>query len=120
MFFDNEKIFKKKNVIIGVAGDVQNSLLFVDWFGSGKPNPKFTDQDFDCLVLSPSGLFIFDQALVGIQIKSGVYAIGSGAMAAMAAYICGKSLVDAVRVAAQVDNFTNDRVVYHELKRSRK
>jgi hypothetical protein len=120
------KLFRKRitegkksyDVIIATAGESSPGMVFVDWYGSGKPIPDLflhIGGDFTCLVLTPRGLLEFDVYCRGELVESEFYAIGSGAMAALAAMHCGKSAVEAVRVAARIDPYTGGRIVTESL-----
>jgi len=124
------KLFRKRvgegkkahDVIIATAGESSPGMVFVDWYGSGKPPPDIfmhLGGDFLCLVLSPEGLFEYDVYCRGEPIEEEFYAVGSGSMAALAAMHCGKSAVDAVRIAARIDSFTGGRVVSEALHKEK-
>ena len=49
------------------------------------------------------------------QLDEDFWAAGSGRQAALAAMHCGKSAVEAVRIAARIDSFTGGRVVHMSL-----
>jgi hypothetical protein len=109
---------KSFDVLIGTAGETSPSLLFVDWYGSGKEPPQMLCDlggDFLCLILTPKGLFEADVYCRPVQVMESFYAIGSGAKAALAAMHCGKSAVDAVRIAARIDPYTGGRVMHMKL-----
>lgn len=109
---------KKFDVIIATAGESSPGLVFVDWYGSGKPVPDIflhMGGDFLCLVLTPQGLFEYDVYCRGEEVSDGFYAIGSGAKAALGAMHCGKSAVEAVRIAARIDPFTGGRIMSESL-----
>lgn len=109
---------KKFDVIIATAGESSPGMVFVDWYGSGKPVPDLflhIGGDFLCLVLRPDGLFEYDVYCRGEEIHEDFYAIGSGSMAALAAMHCGKSALDAVRIAARIDTYTGGRIVSESL-----
>jgi len=116
-----KKLFRKRvtqgkksfDVIIATAGESSPGLVFVDWYGSGKPVPDIflhLGGDFLCLVLTPSGLFEYDVYCRGDEVSDDFYAIGSGAGVALGAMHCGKSAVEAVRIAARVDPYTGGRI----------
>jgi ATP-dependent protease HslVU (ClpYQ) peptidase subunit len=122
-----KKLFRKRvtegkksfDVIIATAGESSPGMVFVDWYGSGTSVPDIflhIDADFTCLVLTPDGLFEYDTFCRGEKIEEDFYAIGSGAMAALAAMHCGKSALDAVRIAARVDTYTGGRIVTETLE----
>ena len=116
-----KKLFRKRvtqgkksfDVIIATAGESSPGLVFVDWYGSGKPVPDLflhLGGDFLCLVLTPSGLFEYDVYCRGEEVSDDFYAIGSGAGPALGAMHCGKSAVEAVRIAARIDPYTGGRI----------
>lgn len=120
------KLFRKKitegkktfDVIIATAGEASSGMVFHDWYGSGKSIPEVflhLGGDFTCLVLRPEGLFEFDVYCRPERIEEDFYAVGSGAMAALAAMHCGKSALEAVRIAARLDPFTGGRIVSETL-----
>lgn len=119
---------KSFDVIIGTAGESSPGMLFVDWYGSGAEVPRMLldrDPDFSCLILTPSGLFEADEYCRPEAVLEPFYAIGSGAKAALAAMHCGRSAVEAVRIAARIDPYTGGRIVSMNLdepspKRARK
>jgi len=99
---------KKHDVIIATAGDSFPSLAFVEWYGSGKPKPESLlnlDAEFDCLVLTPDGLFQYDSWLVAEKIETEWHVIGCGAKAAQAALLMGASPERAVSITCQVDPY---------------
>jgi hypothetical protein len=105
---------KTFDVIIATAGETSPGLLFVDWYGSGREQPQMLRDlggDFTCLILTPTGLFEADAYCRPDPVLDQFYAVGSGSKAALAAMHCGKSAVDAVRIAARIDPYTGGRVV---------
>lgn len=105
---------KTFDVIIATAGESSPALVFVDWYGTGKPIPEVLlhhGGDFTCLILTPKGLFEADVMCRPDPIIEPFYAIGSGAKEALAAMHCGKTAVEAVRVAAVYDPYTGGRIV---------
>lgn len=122
------KLFRKRvtegkksfDVVIATAGESSPGMVFVDWYGTGKPVPDLflhLGGDFLCLVLTPSGLFEYDVYCRGELIEEDFYAVGSGAQAALAAMHCGKSAIEAVRVAARIDSYTGGRIVHESLNK---
>jgi hypothetical protein len=120
------KLYRKKitegkktfEVIIATAGEAFSALVFVDWYGSGKPMPdslRDLGGDFTCLILRPDGLWEADVYCRPDKILDSFYAVGSGSKEALAAMHCGKSAVEAVRVAAIIDPYTGGRVVSETL-----
>jgi hypothetical protein len=120
------KLFRKRvvegrrahDVIIATAGSTSPGMIFVDWYGSGKEIPRVLldrESDFLCLVLTPKGLFEVDEYFRPVQILEPFYSIGSGSKAALAAMHCGRSAVEAVRIAARIDPYTGGRVISMKL-----
>jgi hypothetical protein len=102
------------DVIIGTAGEAFSALVFVDWYGTGKPMPDVLRDlggDFTCLILRPDGLYEADVYCRPDKITEDFYAVGSGSKEALAAMHCGKSAAEAVRIAALIDPYTGGRTV---------
>ena len=113
---------KKFEVIIATAGESSPGLLFVDWYGTGEKPPIMLEQhggDFSCLILTPYGLFEADMFCRPEQVLDPFYAVGSGAKCALAAMACGKSAIDAVRIAAKYDPYTGGRIVSMSLNNTK-
>jgi hypothetical protein len=119
---------KSFDVIIATAGESSPALVFVDWYGSGRVMPEVLlnkQADFLCLILTPSGLYEVDEFCRPDLVLEPFYAIGSGAKAALAAMHCGRSAVEAVRIASRIDPYTGGRIHFASLdtpspKRARK
>ncbi len=62
-------------------------------------------------MLTPAGLFEYDVYCRGEQILEEYFAAGSGAKCALTAMDCGKSAIEAVRLAARRDPYTGGRIV---------
>jgi hypothetical protein len=105
--------------IIATAGESSPALVFVDWYGSGKPIPEMLRDlggDFTCLILTPRGLYEADVYCRPDQILEPFYAVGSGSKEALAAMHCGKSAREAVEIASRIDPYTGGRIVSMRLE----
>lgn len=102
-----DKLYRRAGAIIGVAGDASPALLFVDWYGTGRPRPELFvtgEAEFYALVLDDRGrIFLFDKWCKGERIRESSYAIGSGADLAVGAMDAGKSAIAAVKIACKRD-----------------
>jgi hypothetical protein len=99
------------DVVIGLAGESSPGLVFLDWYGSGDPEPESINgaestADFTALILSPSGLYEADGYCRPEQVLDECYAIGTGAHAAMGAMLAGRTAEEAVVIAVQVDIYS--------------
>ncbi len=117
-FFESKKVHRCKNGdLVGIAGSMTDALKFLEWYESGAnkdSEPSFDDTNFNVMVVRKDGLFVFDDCLVPIRVDSGMFAIGSGRMAAMAAFHCGKSIRECVEIACKIDVFTGGTIVEME------
>lgn len=111
-------------ILVAMAGDSYPSMVFLDWYPgirwfrySGFEVPevpemlKHTDGTFDALILEPDAddylhLYESDVHCRPVEITDEFWAVGSGCKAAMAAMLLGKSALDAVKVAAEIDPYT--------------
>ena len=81
--WSERKVFRHKGALYGFAGNVDERIEFMEWIKSDGPAPKF---DGSCLMLSDSGLFLYDRSTMPQRVARGIEAIGTGAKAAMCAY----------------------------------
>lgn len=120
--FRCEKLYRKEtkdgaHVIIATAGESSPSLIFVDWYGSGKRPPKeIAGTDFTCLVLRRDGLFEYDGYCRGDKVLEDFYAIGSGAKAALGAMHMGATAEQAVEIACRIDPYSAPPIVTMRLE----
>jgi hypothetical protein len=109
-----------QEVIIATAGESSPGLRFLDWYcGERESTPEIFvtgDAEFNVLVLTRDGLFEYDAWCRGEKIIDDVYAIGSGAAAAMGAMRAGASAKRAVQIACTIDPYTGPPVLSMYLK----
>lgn len=113
------KVFRAGDDLIGIAGSVQEGLMFVDWYRAGRPKdgkPKLSAADFEALVLTGGGLLVcYFSKLVPVEVSNAFWAIGSGAKLAMGAMAMGADPEKAVEVASAYDDGTDGAVTVEEL-----
>jgi len=110
--FQTPKIFRKRGVLIGTAGDSGPGNKFIEWYGSKRKRPTLeADDEFEALVLTPKGLVYYGKDFEAVPITDGEFAIGSGSVAALTAMrVYGASPEEAVEAACQVDEGTEGPV----------
>lgn len=113
----NDKVGK---ALIAGTGGIFDCMAFVEWYRNGADRnniPRYENDNMVALVLTTSGLFLYDWQGVGVKLEDGEHAIGTGATIAMAALRSGMSLVEAVEMAASVDMYTGGRIQVERLLR---
>ena len=110
-FFSSKKVWKCGDKIAAAAGSALDCCAFVEWVAGGcdkenRPTIDAEDDGFQGLILSHEGLDYYERDCSPLHIDSDFYAIGTGAQAAMAAMICGKTPKRAVEIASKIDNMT--------------
>lgn len=94
--------------LFGAAGSCQEILAVLAWLRRGeKPSDL---QNFEGLIVSQAGVSALGMRLMREPVVERYYAVGSGAHFAIAAMACGRSAVQAVRIAARFDPGTGGRV----------
>lgn len=86
-FTSRKKIQKVGKYLAGVAGEYAPALTYLKTFanaaremdGKTTPNLPAFEQEFELLVLSEFGLWIYGQDGTPIEIEEDIYAIGTGA-----------------------------------------
>ena len=116
--FASTKIFKVNGSLIGVAGNMEQALRFVEWRKTPEQKPQFNEQvGFEALELRPDGLLVWwGSEMVGIAIEDDYYAIGSGAALALGAMAMGATPKQAIQVAARWDVATGNEIQVMSLK----
>lgn len=115
------KLHRVNGDIIGFSGNYADGLVFVRWWADGhdlKALPEFRqygrdgdEPDFCALVLTADGLTEWTEHFQPMPVTDEFFAIGSGAMAAMAAMSMGASAAHAVLVASRVDINTGSEII---------
>lgn len=116
----DDKIERIGASLIGCAGDVAMIFKFLAWFkNQEKERPEFDgddDKKFEALVLNRDGIFYFYNSTFPQKVCEPTFAIGSGAMAAKAAMLCGKTPEEAVALAIKCDKHSGPPVRNYMLK----
>ena len=112
------KIHRVGDYVIGTAGTLMDCVAFVRWWQDrDRPldfrafrNDGSDAPDLHALVAGPDGVEVWTEHLQPVPVETEFYAIGSGAMAAMAAMYMGASAAEAVRIASLVDQYTGGEI----------
>ena len=115
--FSTRKIHKVGKALIGGAGTLGDVLKFVQWVKDGGKG-KLKIKDTDILVMNKRGIFLYDGSHTdGFEVFDDVYAIGSGAIAALAAMKYGASPKKALEVSAKFDHMTGGKMQFLPFKK---
>jgi hypothetical protein len=115
---------KPREHILGICGDVYAAMVFVNWYGSGKPRLEMFDnmhesEEFGIMIWTGRKLFEVNRLCTPVEVEDRFHAIGSGAAYAIGAMASGKSALDAVRIACRYDGWSGLPAVSMSLKGSR-
>lgn len=104
-------------LLVGWCGQVFAAQVFLEWLKNDKNRkPAIGNEDFEAIVIAETGrVTIWNQSLVPWKPRAKFFAVGSGAPAALAAMYCGKSAVEAVKIACKIDPWSSGPI--HSLKR---
>lgn len=107
----HKKLFKVGATWIAFAGNAQNCVIALRWFKAGMPDerPKIEDS-FSAFAWDGLHLVRYECGLVGMPQRVKIAAGGSGIDVALGALAAGANAVEAVKIAARFDPFTNSRV----------
>jgi hypothetical protein len=113
--WSGRKVFRYRKALYGFSGDTDEATQFMAWVKGGKL-PKFTHSD--CLMLSESGLFHYNNGTVAQTVTNGIEAIGTGAKAAMCAYeaMAFTDPVRAVKIVCKHDSGSRAPVRVYRMK----
>lgn len=109
--FPTDKIFVAPDgTLIGIAGDLADCLIFVRWYQAGaepKDCPVYADDaEVEVLTLNKSGCHHWTRRCQPVIARAKFTGIGSGGLIAKTAMHLGKSLEEALIIAAELDNST--------------
>ncbi len=111
-----KKLFRVNGDLIGFCGETDDGLAFVDWY-KNKTEPARVSKDFEALVLTGKGIFLYYKSLVPIRIESKFHAIGSGRKVALGFMEARSDPKKAVRAAAKHDDGTSSHVRSLQIKK---
>lgn len=105
------KVFRIGRVLFGTAGSSEFTFLFYDWLKGGCSRiPDIRIENSPCALVYADGLFMFTDKFIPLPIPHPFWAIGSGCEYAIAAMHLGKSAVEAVETAMNLDANTGGSV----------
>lgn len=107
----DDKVIRIGDELVGSAGDTANIFKFLEWYRRGGERPEVDgDKSFEVVILSKKGIYIFVNSTYPMRLGDAIYATGSGAMAAKAAMLCGKTPEEAVAIAIKCDKNSGGKV----------
>lgn len=111
-----KKLHRVGNLVFGTCGRVSSAMAFIEWAKDRtKAKPKI-DDDFEVLEVHPSGkVYSYDHNFTKCP-EVAPCAIGSGSPFAMAAILCGKDAIGAVKVAIKLDQNSGGKVQSIKIK----
>jgi ATP-dependent protease HslVU (ClpYQ) peptidase subunit len=104
--------------VIGGSGALASIYAFQDWVMGGMdpsnyPSQHFGDANF--LLITRKGVYSYENYPRPIKVSL-PFAIGSGSQFAMGAMLAGASAIEAVKISAKLDPYTNSKVTILELQ----
>ena len=112
---DPDKVIRIGDELIGFAGNAAEGDRWLAWYKAGQNGPMPKVPGATALILSSAGLRILDCTGSYVQIARGFMGIGTGGVAATAAYMAGTDAETAVYIATQIDPNSGGDVVVHQL-----
>lgn len=118
MFTSGEKMLRTEIGILAWSGIHSHAQLWAEWMSEGcerASRPTLTDTS--CLHLAMDGqLWWYGEKCIPSLIREPYYTIGAGCEFALAALYCGKTALEAMRVAAHFNAFTKPPFRMYTLK----
>ena len=104
-FTTDDKVIRIRDSLVGCCGNLDSISKFLQWYTKGGSEPvEFEDgDDFEAIVLTKRGIFMYSNSCWPRRIKDKFCASGSGDMSALAAMYCGKTPAEAVAIAIKCD-----------------
>lgn len=98
--------------LFGACGHLEDAHAVMAWINNGQDDdkkPKVED-GFHAIIIRNGKLHAFEKKLVMIPYQRPFFAVGSGRDFAMAAMLLGKTAVDSIVIASQLDVDTGNSV----------
>jgi len=115
--FRVKKLYRVGEAIFGAAGNLEDMLKFRDWLDN-EGEDTCEAKNFSALVMNRTGIYMHDGGHPdGFQIREHHYAVGTGAVAAMAAMEAGADPYKALKIAAKFDTTTGGKTQFLPFKR---
>ncbi|MGH6820872.1 MAG: hypothetical protein ACREDU_08445 [Methylocella sp.] len=99
--------------MFGAAGSCQEAMAVLAWLNGGEKPADL--ENFVGLIITRAGAQFLGERLMREPVLEPFYAIGSGAHFAIAAMACGKTAIEAVRLAERFDPYTGGPVEFMRL-----
>lgn len=116
-WFPVKKVFQMGGSLYGVAGMQSVGIRWLEWYTTGQRGKMPSLNDVSIIRLSSEdGVQILEGSGAFFSVERHFYAVGSGATAAMGAYMAGADAKKAVEIACQIDAGSGGAVVAHKLK----
>lgn len=102
-FYSRKVVAVADGVVAGAAGAASDCDRFFSWLRDGGKAPKKMGGGFRGVTVDAVGITVFYPDMAPLRVDQDFLCIGSGGDAAHAALICGRSVMDAIKVASEVN-----------------
>ncbi len=115
----HRKVHVVRDMLVGYAWSVDCGIEFLEWCKRGmgsRGKPGGLSDEFTGLLLNENGIYEYKGPLVPIRVEGDVWAIGSGAQAAMGAMYMGADPEEAVQIACAIDPYCGGPITVERLQ----
>lgn len=116
-WFPVKKVFSHDGELFGFAGTQSEGMRWLDWYAGGQRGKMPSIANVNIIVLgAEGGVRLVEGSGTLFSVERHFYAVGSGATAAMGAFMAGADAKKAVEIACKIDSGSGGDVVVHKLK----
>jgi ATP-dependent protease HslVU (ClpYQ) peptidase subunit len=116
-WFPSQKVFRAGNELFGFAGIATEGLRWLDWYSNGQRGKMPSIANVLVMILDAErGVRLVETSGNIFSVERHFFAVGTGATAAMGAYMAGADAKKAVEIACRIDAGSGGDVVVHKLK----
>jgi ATP-dependent protease HslVU (ClpYQ) peptidase subunit len=116
-WFPVKKVFQHDGELFGFAGTQSEGLRWLDWYATGQRGKMPSISNVNIMILSAEyGVQLVEGSGSLFSVERNFYAIGSGATAAMGAFMAGADAKKAVEIACKIDAGSGGDIIVHKLK----
>ena len=115
-WFPTKKVFKHGDELFGFAGTQTEGLRWLDWYTNGQRGKMPSIANVQIMILDADGVKLVEGSGSIFTVERHFYAVGSGAAAAMGAYMACSDPKKAVEIACKIDAGSGGDILVHKLK----
>lgn len=115
-WFPITKVYRHEGELIGFAGTISEGMRWLDWYSNGQRGKMPGIDNISTIILCDEGVRLVEPSGRFVAVEQGFYGVGTGAPAAMGAFMAGADARKAVEIACRIDAGSGGQIHVHKLR----